>query len=239
LACLVLYAIKRWINHCRNHHKDGQDLIGKIAYWGKAVPVDLESDKVDLEEKSQVTQAQLDPDGLATSGITDMDDIDAENSMQTRISAMVKEKVDEEIEHIKKLKDDVKVVMKDKDKTIKFAQFLEMAAKSKSEQKNNSLNNPNSRNTDNKNYRTNLDTATNTDDQVGTPGGTPVQANSRNYASGNISFSADQHITARVIPGETLSRGTMDETPNDEPDPFGGAGTALKDLLQRDSGDEY
>lgn len=102
---MVLYAIKRWINHCRNHHQDGQDLIGKIAYWGKAVPVDLESDKVDLEEKAQATQAQLDPDGLATSAITDLDE-------------------EKEIEHIKQLKDDVKDVMKDKEKTIKFAQFL-------------------------------------------------------------------------------------------------------------------
>jgi hypothetical protein len=44
LVALVLYAIKRWIIHARSQQADGQDLIGKIAYWGKAVPVDLESD---------------------------------------------------------------------------------------------------------------------------------------------------------------------------------------------------
>jgi hypothetical protein len=78
-----------------------------------------------------------------------------------------------------------------------------------------------------------METATNTDDQVGTP----AQANSRNYASQNISMVAD--IRAQVISGETLSRGTVDATPNDEPDPFGGAGSHLRDILQRDTGDEY
>ena len=79
---------------------------------------------------------------------------------------------------------------------------------------------------------------TNIDDQLATLGTPGTEAtgfggeNTRGYAS-NTQPKID--FRSKAISGDTLSRGTVDGTMNDEPDPFGGAGTHLKDLLKRDT----